>query len=66
MSTPCVNFCWIEPGQYLCEGCGRTRDEIAGWYLLREDQRLAIMAGLKLRMAAAGLKSRAPDAGASA
>ena len=65
MSTPCVNFCWIEPGADLCEGCGRTREEIAGWYLLGEDRRLAIMAGLKQRMAAAGLKSRAPEEGAS-
>lgn len=63
MSTPCVNFCWIEPGQDLCEGCGRTRGEIAGWYLLSEEQRLAIMAGLGQRMALAGLKSRAPDEG---
>ena len=34
----------------LCEGCGRTRDEIALWGSMSEPQRLAIMAVLRERM----------------
>jgi predicted Fe-S protein YdhL (DUF1289 family) len=52
LSTPCVSFCWIDPEHGLCEGCGRTRQEIASWCFIDEDQRLAIMAGLPERLQA--------------
>ncbi len=64
MSTPCVNFCWIDPGHGLCEGCGRTRDEVARWYLLGEPERLAVMARLKERLARA-LDKPTPATGAA-
>jgi predicted Fe-S protein YdhL (DUF1289 family) len=51
ISTPCVNFCWSDPGHGLCEGCGRTRAEIANWCFITEDERLEIMSGLKARLA---------------
>ena len=50
ISTPCVSFCWSDPDHGLCEGCGRTRDEIASWCFISEDERLAIMAQLKERL----------------
>jgi uncharacterized protein len=50
ISTPCIRVCVLDPDTGLCEGCGRTRDEIARWYELSEDQRLAIMSGLEERM----------------
>ncbi len=34
----------------LCEGCGRTRDEIGLWGSLSEPQRLAVMAALPERL----------------
>ncbi len=61
VSTPCVNFCWIEASHGLCEGCGRTRDEISRWYLLSEDERLAIMASLRERLVAAVGEPRYPE-----
>lgn len=50
ISTPCLRVCLLDPASGLCEGCGRTRDEIASWGRLSEDDRLAIMAGLDERM----------------
>lgn len=35
----------------LCQGCGRTLDEIAGWAALAEPARLAVMAELPERLA---------------
>ena len=52
-SSPCVRVCLLDPETGLCEGCGRTREEIAAWYGLSEEERLAIMAGLNERMAKA-------------
>ncbi len=56
IATPCVNYCWIDPAHGLCEGCGRTRDEIAEWCFISQERRLAVMAELKER-----LLKRAPD-----
>ncbi len=52
-STPCVQICVLDPLSGLCIGCGRTREEIAGWSTLSEPKRLEIMRGLqgRLRMA---------------
>ncbi len=50
ISSPCIRVCILDPETGLCEGCGRTRDEIARWYLLSEEERLAIMSGLEERM----------------
>jgi uncharacterized protein len=29
--SPCINVCRMHPVLALCEGCGRTLDEIAAW-----------------------------------
>ena len=50
LSTPCVKVCLIDPETGLCEGCGRTREEIARWFRLPEEERLRIMAELPERM----------------
>jgi predicted Fe-S protein YdhL (DUF1289 family) len=50
VSTPCVKVCLIDPETGLCEGCGRTREEIAAWFRLSEEERLRIMADLPERM----------------
>gem|GEM_PF-811831 len=59
ISTPCVSYCWIDPVHGLCEGCGRTRAEIASWCFITEDERLALMPGLKDRLVALGLPAGA-------
>ena len=53
ISTPCIRFCILDPDTGLCEGCGRTSEEIATWYRLSEEERLAIMNGLDERMRSA-------------
>ena len=49
-SSPCIRVCTLDPETGLCEGCGRTREEIGCWYRLPEEERLRIMAELPERM----------------
>ena len=51
LSSPCVGVCVM--GEELCEGCGRTLDEIAGWLAMDAGRRDAVMAELPARLAAA-------------
>ena len=64
ISTPCLRVCLLDPESGLCEGCGRTRDEIARWGQMSEDERLAIMAGLEERMCRILLADAQPAEGA--
>lgn len=50
VSSPCIRVCTLDPETGLCEGCGRTRDEIASWYRIPEEERQRIMAELPERM----------------
>lgn len=50
ISSPCIKICMIDPVSKLCQGCGRTLQEIAQWSRLSEAERLAIMATLKERL----------------
>ena len=58
ISSPCTRVCILDPETGLCEGCGRTREEIARWYALSEEERLAIMSGLDERMRTAWAATR--------
>ncbi|MBZ6076455.1 DUF1289 domain-containing protein [Microvirga puerhi] len=49
-SSPCIRVCLLDAETGLCEGCGRTREEIAQWFRLSEEERLRIMAELPERM----------------
>lgn len=49
-SSPCTKLCVLDAATGLCEGCGRTRDEIALWGSLPEKQRRAIMGELDERL----------------
>ncbi len=61
VSTPCVKVCLLDPETGLCEGCGRTREEVARWGSLSEEERLGIMARLEERMRAAFLPVPKPE-----
>ena len=50
VSSPCIRVCTLDPETGLCEGCGRTREEITLWYRITEEERQVIMAGLPERM----------------
>lgn len=42
LPSPCINVCRMVPALGLCEGCGRSIDEIASWGSLDERQRWAV------------------------
>lgn len=50
VSSPCIRVCRLDPETGLCEGCGRTRDEITKWYRMTEEERQRIMVKLPDRM----------------
>ena len=50
VESPCVSICRMSDG--LCEGCGRTLDEIAEWSTASDDRRRAILA--RIAAASAG------------
>ena len=52
-SSPCTKLCILDAITGLCEGCGRTRDEIALWGSFSESQRRAVMSTLEDRLRAA-------------
>ncbi|MEO7253613.1 MAG: DUF1289 domain-containing protein [Casimicrobium sp.] len=49
--SPCVQICIIEPEDGLCVGCARTLDEIAGWGVMSNEARRAVVRSLSLRRA---------------
>jgi predicted Fe-S protein YdhL (DUF1289 family) len=58
IETPCVKVCVVDPDTGFCVGCGRTRDEIAGWLGLSPAERRALMSGLGERVAGLTLSKR--------
>lgn len=40
--SPCVQICRIEPSTSVCEGCGRTLDEIACWGSMTEAEKAPV------------------------
>jgi uncharacterized protein len=51
IESPCVNVCVIDPRTRLCEGCGRSIDEIGSWRSYTPEERRRIMAVLPTRRA---------------
>lgn len=49
MESPCVRICVIDPADGLCQGCRRSRHEIARWTSYTDAERRRIMAELKAR-----------------
>jgi len=54
IQTPCINVCKIDPRTRLCEGCGRTLDEIARWGSMSDAERTRVMSALPERMKKSG------------
>lgn len=50
-SSPYIKLCVIDRLSGLCEGCGRTLQEVMQWGAMGEDERLQIMAQLPERKA---------------
>jgi len=43
MITPCVAICSLDPVNGICNGCGRTYEEIQDWDGFTNEQRMEIM-----------------------
>jgi prolyl-tRNA editing enzyme YbaK/EbsC (Cys-tRNA(Pro) deacylase)/predicted Fe-S protein YdhL (DUF1289 family) len=50
--SPCISVCRMSEPSGLCQGCFRTRDEIAGWSSAGEDGKRGIWKLIEQRMAA--------------
>ena len=51
MLSPCILVCSIDFKTGFCFGCGRSREEIAGWTSYDDRERAAIMQALPSRLA---------------
>jgi len=50
IESPCILICSIDLKTGYCFGCGRTRDEIAGWAGYTPEVRRELMADLPARL----------------
>jgi len=50
IETPCIKICVIDQDTSLCQGCGRSLEEIARWGSFSDEQRRQIMKQLKARI----------------
>jgi predicted Fe-S protein YdhL (DUF1289 family) len=55
MESPCVKICTYEPAIRMCSGCGRTLEEVRGWFAMTDAQRWAVMVALPERLKQNGL-----------
>lgn len=58
MISPCTLICSIDMKTGYCFGCGRTRDEIAGWIDYSDTERQSIMDMLAARLETVERKPR--------
>lgn len=58
MESPCILVCSIDDKTGYCFGCGRTRDEIAGWIEMTDGERRALMDLLPARLETVERKPR--------
>ncbi|GEO83085.1 MULTISPECIES: DUF1289 domain-containing protein [Alphaproteobacteria] len=58
MESPCTLVCSIDMKTGYCFGCGRTRDEIAGWMSYSDGERRLIMQMLPARLQTVERKPR--------
>jgi predicted Fe-S protein YdhL (DUF1289 family) len=58
MISPCILVCSIDIKTGYCFGCGRTRDEIAGWLDYSDAERQSVMDTLPSRLETVERKPR--------
>ncbi|TWF49767.1 DUF1289 domain-containing protein [Neorhizobium alkalisoli] len=58
MISPCILVCSIDMKTGYCFGCGRTRDEIAGWMDFSDAERRSLMEILPARLETVERKPR--------
>ena len=50
IESPCILVCSMDLKTGYCFGCGRTREEIAGWIAMNSETRRTIMNELPARL----------------
>lgn len=58
IESPCILVCSMDLKTGFCFGCGRTRDEIAGWMGYTPEIRREVMAELPSRLETVERKPR--------
>lgn len=58
IESPCILVCSIDMKTGFCFGCGRTRDEIAGWMGYTPELRRQLMAEMPARLETVERKPR--------
>jgi predicted Fe-S protein YdhL (DUF1289 family) len=48
VSSPCIQVCLMDRHD-LCVGCRRSRDEIARWLAMDDDEKRAVLARIEQR-----------------
>ncbi len=57
--SPCVSICQMDARDEVCVGCYRTRDEIATWSSMDQDDQMLLLDILRdRRVAATGVRLR--------
>lgn len=51
VESPCVSQCGLDPETNVCNGCGRTLDEIRAWKLASNREKLDILNAMARRRA---------------
>ncbi len=62
-ASPCRGLCVLHHEEGICIGCYRSRDEIAAWPAMSNDQRRALLAELPGRKARLAPRRRGGRAG---
>jgi predicted Fe-S protein YdhL (DUF1289 family) len=53
--SPCTSVCKLDDLSGFCLGCWRTREEIAGWKRLLNDEKRLVLKALHERREASGM-----------
>lgn len=43
VNSPCTGKCRYDESYKNCADCGRTKDEISRWYVMTDDEKLAVL-----------------------
>jgi len=49
VDSPCIDICTINSKSELCEGCGRSKEEIANWLSYSDEKKKTVLNHLKTR-----------------
>ncbi len=52
--SPCISICRLNTLNGFCQGCWRTREEIAGWMRMSNEEKQNVLVELHSRRAANG------------